>query len=87
MEKSTEVVNLFFKYCQNYSTKFINGKSAPNVFLAWDKVGHVQSHLINKWVLLSQGKDGTIGIINLYHQLDIENQDIFMNWITKNYKG
>jgi len=69
--------------------RFINNFNFGDVERMLNECTTCGEHLISKWnsYCISEGNNGSKGLLRLFGQLDSENQTSVLNWINNNYKG
>ena len=79
IKNSQEIINKFMLYAYNFNVVYVNGFYVPECIKATNNPEHIASKFINN--------RGTQGFLNMWHQLDTENQIQVTDWIMNNYKG
>ena len=82
---ANNIIDKWMKYSCNFNKILIGNNYAPEILLATDCPNHLSDKfqkLLNK-----NNNDGFLALLNLWFELDHDNQIFVSEWLINNYKG
>jgi len=79
-----KLIDLWMKYCWNYSTRLVEGEYAPQILICTSN----PKWFVSKFQeLTDRYGSGTFGLLYLWHEMGASEQESVVTWLKENYKG